>query len=157
MSEGRRFVRHGPSHGFLGVNYFASYRICSDPGTADHASTVIRPQESVTATGWPVDPFGLTDLLARVHQDYGRVPLIITENGAALTYPQFYCQYYLNRKNCLRKGESASSVEVFYRRGLRSSISDKIGGTRMIKIDSIVHFFGTHGQLRKSQRTTLAA
>ncbi len=83
MSEGRRFVRHGPSHGFLGVNYFASYRICSDPGTADHASTVIRPQESVTATGWPVDPFGLTDLLARVHQDYGRVPLIITENGAA--------------------------------------------------------------------------
>lgn len=27
----------------------------------------------------------------------------------------------------------------------------------MIKIDLIVHFFGTHGQLRKSQRTTTPA
>ena len=42
-----------------------------------------------------------------------------------LAYPQFYYQYYLNRKNCLRKGEWASSVEVFGRREFRSSISDK--------------------------------
>jgi beta-glucosidase len=35
-----------------------------------------------TAMGWPVDETGLTELLVRLHRDYG-VPLAITENGAA--------------------------------------------------------------------------
>jgi len=35
-----------------------------------------------TAMGWPVDETGLTELLVRLHRDYG-VPLVITENGAA--------------------------------------------------------------------------
>ncbi|WP_167051359.1 GH1 family beta-glucosidase [Salinibacterium sp. ZJ77] len=39
-----------------------------------------------TAMGWEIQPFGLTELLARVQRDYtGRlgVPLYVTENGAA--------------------------------------------------------------------------
>jgi beta-glucosidase len=35
-----------------------------------------------TATGWPINPDGMTDLLIRLNDRY-RVPLYITENGAA--------------------------------------------------------------------------
>jgi beta-glucosidase len=38
-----------------------------------------------TELGWEVAPAGLTDLLVRLHAEYPRVPLYITENGAA--YP----------------------------------------------------------------------
>ena len=33
--------------------------------------------------GWPVVPEALTTLLVRIRRDYGDVPLLITENGAA--------------------------------------------------------------------------
>jgi beta-glucosidase len=35
-----------------------------------------------TATGWPVNPDGLTELLGRLHARY-QIPLYVTENGAA--------------------------------------------------------------------------
>ena len=38
-----------------------------------------------TTKGWTIEPAGLTDLLLRVRQDYGDIPLYITENGAALS------------------------------------------------------------------------
>jgi beta-glucosidase len=36
-----------------------------------------------TGMGWPVVPEALTELLLRLERDYGRLPLLITENGAA--------------------------------------------------------------------------
>jgi beta-glucosidase len=36
-----------------------------------------------TGMGWPVVPEALTELLVRIKRDYGDVPLLITENGAA--------------------------------------------------------------------------
>ena len=33
--------------------------------------------------GWPVIPSALTELLLRLERDYGGVPFVITENGAA--------------------------------------------------------------------------
>ena len=36
-----------------------------------------------TATGWPINPDGMTELLMRLHHRYG-VPLYVTENGIAL-------------------------------------------------------------------------
>jgi beta-glucosidase len=36
-----------------------------------------------TAMGWEVDPDGLFDILTRVTRDYGELPLVMTENGAA--------------------------------------------------------------------------
>ena len=33
--------------------------------------------------GWPVIPAALTELLLRLERDYGGVPFVITENGAA--------------------------------------------------------------------------
>jgi beta-glucosidase len=32
--------------------------------------------------GWPIDPSGLTNVLTRVHRDYG-ITTVVTENGAA--------------------------------------------------------------------------
>jgi beta-glucosidase len=34
---------------------------------------------------WPVVPGALTELLLRIKRDYGDLPLLITENGAAFT------------------------------------------------------------------------
>jgi beta-glucosidase len=74
----------------LGVNFY-------NPGTVGHApagdggSTVFPGCEDVrfvalpvehTAMGWPVDETGLYELLVRLWEDY-RVPLMVTENGAA--------------------------------------------------------------------------
>ena len=33
--------------------------------------------------GWPIVPEALTDLLLAIRRDYGDVPLVVTENGAA--------------------------------------------------------------------------
>ncbi|WP_155372312.1 GH1 family beta-glucosidase [Catellatospora vulcania] len=37
----------------------------------------------VTEMGWEVDPDGLVDLLKSTHENYGPIPMYITENGAA--------------------------------------------------------------------------
>ncbi|MEU6858610.1 GH1 family beta-glucosidase [Glycomyces sp. NPDC046736] len=76
----------------LGVNYYnpAWFRYNPDapesqvqPGSAGVEG--YRPEElPVTDMGWPIEPTGLTDLLVRIHKDYG-VPTMVTENGAA--YP----------------------------------------------------------------------
>ncbi|WP_020375925.1 GH1 family beta-glucosidase [Sulfobacillus thermosulfidooxidans] len=68
---------------FLGVNYYAPHRVRWNPDDISHASLVILPEEPITSMGWPVDAKGLTDLLIRIHQDYGPIPIVITENGAA--------------------------------------------------------------------------
>jgi beta-glucosidase len=44
-----------------------------------------QPPGPVTAMGWTIDPTGLRELLIRLHRDYGDVPVVVTENGAA--YP----------------------------------------------------------------------
>ena len=36
-----------------------------------------------TAMDWVVDPTGMYDVLLRVHNDYGPIPMAVTENGAA--------------------------------------------------------------------------
>ena len=44
---------------------------------------VRRPDRELSAMGWEIDPHGLIDMLVRVRDDYGPVPLYITENGMA--------------------------------------------------------------------------
>jgi beta-glucosidase len=74
----------------LGVNYYNPQTVT---GRADEPANPVYPgSEGIafpgadapkTAMGWPVQPFGLTDLLVRLSHDYPGTPLIITENGAA--------------------------------------------------------------------------
>jgi beta-glucosidase len=80
----------------LGVNYYNPAFIAARPGApgipmypgSDGIAFLPgtgRNGEAlpITATGWPIEPSGLTAILQRVSDDYPGVPLMITENGAA--------------------------------------------------------------------------
>jgi beta-glucosidase len=77
----------------LGINYYQPSLIgaATAPAPADAPSPwpgcsdiEFHPVPAeVTDMGWPVDPTGLTEILVRVHREYGPVPLFVTENGAA--------------------------------------------------------------------------
>ncbi|HET8768811.1 MAG TPA: GH1 family beta-glucosidase [Pedococcus sp.] len=68
---------------FLGVNYYTRHVVAPGafPGTVD-VDFQGRGMPT-TAMGWEVDPDGLFDILTRVTRDYGELPLVLTENGAA--------------------------------------------------------------------------
>lgn len=68
---------------FLGVNFYRpNVVIAGDDGSVLGIRDVPLDAET-TAMGWPVVPAALEELLVRVGRDYGGVPLLITENGAA--------------------------------------------------------------------------
>jgi beta-glucosidase len=68
---------------FLGVNFYRpNVAAAADDGSV--LGLVDVPQDGDrTGMGWPVVPAALTELLVRLGRDYGGVPLLITENGAA--------------------------------------------------------------------------
>ncbi|RFU87534.1 beta-glucosidase [Streptomyces triticagri] len=85
---------------FLGVNYYTPTVVSHDPDRAGHGSdghgasahspwpaaehvAFHQPPGERTAMGWAVDATGLYDLLLRLAADFPRLPLVITENGAA--------------------------------------------------------------------------
>jgi beta-glucosidase len=72
---------------FLGVNYYFNEVVADDPGSTAPLAWKIVEEDGVERTGfgWEVHPAGLTDLLVRLHRDWGAGPIAITENGA--TYP----------------------------------------------------------------------
>jgi beta-glucosidase len=76
----------------LGVNYYAPRWIEAAPGDAPWPWRVVVPEglrttggfsEGVprTEAGTPIFPRGLTDLLVRLRDDYGDVPILVAENG----------------------------------------------------------------------------
>jgi beta-glucosidase len=74
----------------LGVNYYRPTVVAaaSAPGPdttwpGDGAAQTSTVQGPVTAMGWGVDAAGLEEILVRVRDEYGAVPLLVTENGAA--------------------------------------------------------------------------
>jgi beta-glucosidase len=79
---------------FLGVNYYFRNTVVdgrrrSELATAMRfadldAATVLPEGVETTAMGWPVEADGLTELLLRLHREYTRVPIYITENGRAV-------------------------------------------------------------------------
>jgi beta-glucosidase len=79
---------------FLGVNYYMRHTVVdgrkrSELTTAMRfssvdAATILPPGVETTAMGWPVESDGLTELLVRLHEEYARIPLYITENGRAV-------------------------------------------------------------------------
>jgi beta-glucosidase len=68
---------------FLGVNYYTRHVVA--PGAFPGVGGVEFHDRGLptTAMGWEVDPDGLFDILTRVTRDYGELPLVMTENGAA--------------------------------------------------------------------------
>ena len=75
----------------LGVNYYTPAYVAARPGAGGQAAypgsedvEFVPPTGELTDMGWQVEPDALATLLERLHRDY-RVPLLISENGAA--YP----------------------------------------------------------------------
>ncbi|MBA3432206.1 MAG: family 1 glycosylhydrolase, partial [Actinobacteria bacterium] len=68
---------------FLGINYYMRHRVAADPDDAERGAIIQQPDEPRTAMGWGIDPEGLTVLLTRLDAEYTKIPLYITENGAA--------------------------------------------------------------------------
>jgi len=67
---------------FLGVNFYRPNLLAAGDGPVLGVREVDQDAE-LTAMGWPVVPEALTELLLRLKRDYGDLPLLITENGAA--------------------------------------------------------------------------
>jgi beta-glucosidase len=73
---------------FLGINYYKRGVTKNDPNTMVERATRVRiPQSMYTETDWEVFAPGLTDTLTWVTKRYGKVPIYITENGAAFYDP----------------------------------------------------------------------
>ena len=73
---------------FIGVNYYTRSVTRDDPSAWPvRAGRVEQPRHAYTETSWEVYPDGLTDTLKWVTDRYGRIPLYVTENGAAFYDP----------------------------------------------------------------------
>lgn len=73
---------------FLGINYYSRGLTRHDPEVPiERASEVKNPRAAYTEMGWEVSPQGLTDILLWVTERYGKMPLYVTENGAAFYDP----------------------------------------------------------------------
>jgi beta-glucosidase len=69
---------------FLGVNYYTRGVVRDDPTAPPLCTAYVRqPEHAYTETGWEVHAPSLTRTLLWVTERYGRIPLYITENGAA--------------------------------------------------------------------------
>jgi beta-glucosidase len=73
---------------FVGVNYYTRSVTRHDPAAWPvRAGRIEQPRHAYTETDWEVYPEGLTDTLKWVTDRYGRIPLYVTENGAAFYDP----------------------------------------------------------------------
>jgi beta-glucosidase len=69
---------------FLGINYYKRGVMRDAPGLLlPQAAAVPQRRRVHTETNWEVFPDGLTAILEWVRRRYGKVPLYVTENGAA--------------------------------------------------------------------------
>ena len=68
---------------FLGVNYYTRNVLAYDASDPIGSRTVHQAGKLHTEMGWEVYPEGLYEILKWVHEEYGAIPLYITENGAA--------------------------------------------------------------------------
>ncbi|MDQ3532910.1 MAG: family 1 glycosylhydrolase, partial [Actinomycetota bacterium] len=54
-----------------------------DPNDVERGFVVLPPEGDTTAMGWPIEPATMTSLLKRLDSEYTKLPIYITENGAA--------------------------------------------------------------------------
>jgi beta-glucosidase len=73
---------------FIGVNYYTRSVTRNEPAAWPvRAGRVDQPRHAYTETAWEVYPDGLTDTLTWVTERYGKIPLYVSENGAAFYDP----------------------------------------------------------------------
>ena len=73
---------------FVGINYYTRGVVRDDPTALPvRIAYVKQPEHAYTETGWEIYPPALTRTLLWVTERYGKLPLYVTENGAALYDP----------------------------------------------------------------------
>lgn len=72
-----------PALDFVGMNYYFTAYVRSDDGALFGYRSVAHPEKPTTSMGWIIDPDGMLQLLLGLAGRYGRMPVYITENGAA--------------------------------------------------------------------------
>ena len=73
---------------WLGLNYYTRAVVRHDPQAWLVPASAQRQAGAIyTETGWELHPQSLTDTLLWLHQRYGGLPLMVTENGAAFFDP----------------------------------------------------------------------
>ncbi len=73
---------------FFGINYYTRAVCVDDPDDPpERARRVRQPRHPYTEMDWEVYAPAFRDLLVWVHDEYGDVPLYVTENGAATADP----------------------------------------------------------------------
>jgi beta-glucosidase len=70
---------------FLAINYYNPQRVTGGSGGPLPQINWLPARGAITAAGWEINPGALHDLLVRIRRDYGDVPILITENGAAFS------------------------------------------------------------------------
>ena len=68
---------------YLGVNFYRPNVVMAQDDGSLMGMSDVPLDADLTAMGWPVVPEALTELLVGLKRDYGDLPLLITENGAA--------------------------------------------------------------------------
>jgi beta-glucosidase len=68
---------------FLGVNYYTRDVVHAANADPLRAESRVPDAAERTAMGWEVHPESLRELLLRLDREYGPIPLLVTENGAA--------------------------------------------------------------------------
>jgi len=71
---------------FLGVQYYNCSYVKAGPNGTGFAVASAPPNEVQTAAS-PVEPYGMSEMLLRVHKDYGAPRIIVTETGFAIQEP----------------------------------------------------------------------
>jgi len=66
----------------LGINFYEGHTIAAGDDDPVHSAKRLPPAGPVTHSGLAIEPAGLTNVLRRAHDDYGPIPLYVTENGA---------------------------------------------------------------------------
>ena len=78
------FTLIGQKIDFLGINYYTRGVVRDDPTALPVRIAYVRqPEHAYTETGWEVHPPSMARTLLWVTERYGRMPLYVTENGAA--------------------------------------------------------------------------
>jgi beta-glucosidase len=72
---------------FLGVNYYERQVISANPKAELGFSVWREPQSKRTQMNWELAPREMSDLLQHLTEKYGRMPIYVSENGAAFVDP----------------------------------------------------------------------
>jgi beta-glucosidase len=126
---------------YLGVNYYAPMRVRADTWRDPLGVASVPPVSPTTSMGWEVAPEGLHELLLRIRDDYGEVPIAITENGAAYDDPPA-------ANGRVEDPERTAYIDR-HLRSLRAAIADGVAVRRYCVWSFLDNFEWEHGYAKR--------